>query len=345
MTFGSAEFNPPPEWLRIETIDLHAGGEPLRVVLKGWPPPQGNTVLERRRYVQTHQDHLRTALMHEPRGHADMYGCLIVPPNDESADFGVIFMHNIGYSTMCGHAVIALARLAAECEWVTISGPETFVKIDAPCGRITARVWWNQGKVERIAFEGVPSFALSLDQEQYIPGIGDISYDLAFGGTFYAYVNGDRLGMDLLPAYSNEIIRKGMAIKQALASDKRISHPFEPDLSFLYGVIFIGKPHSKGADSRNVCVFADGELDRSPTGSGVMGRLAIHLARGEISKGETMRVESITGSIFKGSISKTIRYGKHNAIIPVVEGEAYGTGKHTFLIDPDDPFRKGFLLR
>ena len=340
------QFDPPKDWLQIKTIDLHTGGEPLRVIVDGFPELKGNNVLEYRRYIREHHDHLRTALMFEPRGHADMYGCLLLPPNDEDGDFGILFMHNEGYSTMCGHAVIAITKLAVEMGWVEKTEPETIVKIDAPCGRITAFAKVEKGRVETVRFHCVPSFVVGLDREVTVPGLGKIKYDLAYGGAFYAYVDARQIGLDLTPENYRRIIQTGMDIKHAvMADDDEIRHPFEEDLSFLYGTIFIGGPVSAGIDSRNVCVFAEGEVDRCPTGSGVSGRMAIHFERGEIGLGETMSIESITGSVFHGSVVEAVDFGPFRGVIPQVEGTAHVTGQHTFLIDPEDAMGEGFIFR
>ena len=339
------DFNPPKDWLQIKTIDMHTGGEPLRVVLDGFPTLEGNTVLEKRRYCRDNFDHLRKALMWEPRGHADMYGCLLVPPNDDGADFGILFLHNGGYSTMCGHATIAIATLAVEMKWVEVTQPLTTIRIDAPCGRITAFVKVENEVVKGVSFHCIPSFVVALDQSIEIEGLGTISYDLAYGGAFYAYVNADLLGLDLIPANYSRLVEEGMKIKRAVMNNNtQIKHPYEEDLSFLYGTIFIGGPVSAGLDSRNVCVFAEGEVDRCPTGSGVSGRMAIHYARKEIGIGESMLIESITGSVFRGAVVREEQYGDYPAVIPEVEGSAYITGQHEFLLDPKDPFREGFFL-
>ncbi len=336
----------PSDWLSIKTIDMHTGGEPLRVILDGFPKIEGGSVLEARHYVKKNYDYLRKALMFEPRGHADMYGCLLIPPNDEDADFGILFLHNEGYSTMCGHAIIAITTLAVAMGWVEVNEPETMVKIDAPCGRITSFAKVKNGKVEGVYFHGVPSFVVAFDQTIELPGLGKVEYDLAYGGAFYAYVNANKLGMELTPENYNLLIRKGMDIKRAVMESRvNIKHPFEEDLSFLYGTIFIGGPISEGIDSRNVCIFAEGEVDRCPTGSGVSGRMSIHFGKNEIAVGETMTIESITGSVFKGSVVRTEQYGQFEAVIPQVEGTAFITGQHEFLIDPDDPFKEGFFLR
>ena len=342
----SHTFEPPKHWLKIKTIDMHTGGEPLRVIIDGFPKLEGSSILEYRNFIKKEYDHLRLALMHEPRGHADMYGCILLPPNDEDGDFGILFLHNEGYSTMCGHAIIAISTLAVEMNWVKITSPETHIKIDAPCGRINSFVKIKDGKAESVYFHCVPSFVVALDEEVEVRGIGKMTYDLAYGGAFYAYVDADKLGIPLVPENYNLLIRKGMDIKRAvMKTNNQIKHPFELDLSFLYGTIFIGGPVSEGLDSRNVCIFAAGEVDRSPTGSGVSGRMAIHSLRNEIKIGETMTIESITGSVFKGSIVREEKYGNFDAVIPQVEGTAHITGQHEFLIDPDDPFKFGFLLR
>ncbi|MEL6924976.1 MAG: proline racemase family protein, partial [Bacteroidota bacterium] len=249
-------------------------------------------------------------------------------------------------STMCGHAIIAIAKLAVEMGWVEKTMPVTTLKIDAPCGRIEAFAKCNEAGVQSVSFHCVPSFVVALDQEVAVPEIGTVKYDVAYGGAYYAYVDAEALGLALIPENYTQLIHAGRAIKQAvMQSDVKIEHPFEADLSFLYGTIFIGGPMSDGVDSRNVCVFADGEVDRCPTGSGVSGRLPLHYRRGEIKIGETMKIESITGSVFTGSVLKTTSYGPYDAVIPVVEGTAYITGQHEFLIDPADPFGAGFFLR
>ncbi|NER12793.1 proline racemase [Leptobacterium flavescens] len=345
---NKTEFNPPSDWLQIKTIDMHTGGEPLRVIISGFPELKGNSVLEYRRYCKDNYDHLRTALMFEPRGHADMYGCILLPPNDEEGDFGIIFLHNEGYSTMCGHAIIAISTLAAEMKWIDIKEGDNELKIDAPCGRIISYVNISGGKVNGVRFHCVPSFVVGLDRTVDVEGLGKVEYDLAYGGAFYAYVdmNKHNFDFDLSPESNRALIQKGMDIKRAvMEKDKEILHPFEEDLSFLYGTIFTGDSLHEGIDSRNVCIFAEGEVDRSPTGSGVSGRVAIHRARKELDYGQHMKIESITDSVFKCSMIAEEDYGPFKAVIPEVEGTAHITGMQTFVIDPEDPMKNGFILR
>ena len=338
-------WEPLQGWLKITTIDLHTGGEPFRVITGGYPDLPGDTMLARRRYAREHLDHLRTALMWEPRGHADMYGCIITAPVSAGADIGVLFMHNEGYSTMCGHGIIALTKVVLETGLLPMVEPESVVRIDSPAGLITACARVAGGRVQSVYFRNVPSFVLALDESVEVPGLGHVRYDLAFGGAFYAYVRAEDAGVICTPDHFRVLIERGMAIKRAVMASRPIPHPFEADLSFLYGTIFIGPALGEGAHSRNVCIFAEGEVDRSPTGTGVSGRLAIHYARGEIGLGEPVVIESLIGSRFGGRVVGTTTFGPYPAVIPEVEGTAHITGRHEFLIDPGDPLRQGFILR
>ena len=341
---------PQAGWELIKTIDMHTAGEPLRVILSGIPRLSSTSVLEFRELFRRKHDRIRKLLMLEPRGHADMYGCILLPPNDAGADFGVVFLHNEGYSTMCGHAVIALSVLAAHQKWIDISEGDNPWVIDVPCGRIHAYVSMRRGEVVGAGFRCVPSFVTAMEETITVPKWGQITFDIAYGGAFYAYVDlqKNNLPFDLTPQSYSQIIQAGMAIKSAVIQqcETLIHHPTEPSLSFLYGTIFVDKPLNKKADSRNVCVFAQGEVDRSPTGSGVSGRAAIHYFRGEMAQGESMLVESITDQTFQVSIEEEVVYSGLSAVVPKVEGMAYITGQHTFFSDPKDPFsEEGFSFR
>lgn len=335
----------PGDWLRINTVDAHTAGEPFRVIVSGFPEPQGPTILERRRHLQQSYDHLRRALMWEPRGHADMYGCVLTPPVSDEADMGILFMHNEGYSTMCGHGVIGAAKVALEIGLLPYQEPETQIALDTPAGLVRAVAEVHEGRVGMVRFTNVPSFVLATEASVQVPDIGPVRYDLAFGGAFYAYVDAGEAEVGLDPDSFRELIEKGTAIKRAVSADREISHPFEPDLSFLYGTIFVGPAADSTRHSRNVCVFADGEVDRCPTGTGVSGRLALQHARGEVEPDEWIEIESILGTVFRGRIVETTQFGPHQAIVPEIEGQAHITGRHEFLIDPADPLGEGFLLR
>ncbi len=338
-------WSPPNNFIKLSTIDAHTEGEPLRVIVAGYPELRGDTILARRRYAKEHLDHLRTALMFEPRGHADMYGCIITPAVSPEADFGVLFLHNEGYSSMCGHGIIAVTTVVLDTGMLPMLSPITTIKIDAPAGLITAHARIANGRVQSVYFHNVPSFVVELDAVIDVPSLGRVKYDLAFGGAFYAYVQAAQLGLQCTPENYRVLIEKGMAIKRAIMQSRVIEHPFENDLSFLYGTIFVGAPHDARAHSRNVCIFAEGEVDRSPTGTGVSGRVAIHHARGEIGVKQPIVIESIIGSTFRTSVAQTTTFGPYAAVIPEVEGRAFITGRHEFLLDPDDPLKEGFILR
>jgi proline racemase len=340
-------WTPPRTWKAIRTIDAHTGGEPLRVIVDGLPRILGRTILEKRRWFKKNLDAVRRGLMWEPRGHADMYGAVVTEPATPDGDLGVLFIHNEGLSTMCGHGIIALATVAVETGLVRIHRPETQIAIDAPAGRVTAfaRVEAGSRRVRSVRFHNVPSFVDTFDGIVDVPGLGRVTYDLAFGGAYYAYVQAEPLGLRLTPDNAPALIDAGMAVKRAVMAARPIHHPFAKDLGFLYGTIFIGPPLGRGAQSRNVCIFAEGEVDRSPTGTGVSGRVAIHHARGELRLGQKTVIESIVGSRFTGRPIEEVGFGRFRAVIPEVGGSAHITGRNEFLFDPADPFRAGFFIR
>ncbi len=332
--------------LVLTTLDAHAAGEPLRIVTGGLPELPGDTMLQRRRYMQTHLDHLRRALMHEPRGHFDMYGCVVTPPVSPEADLGVLFLHNEGYSTMCGHGVIALVTALLETGALPERGPRTPVTLDTPAGLVRATAHLEGGRVSKVSFLNVPSFVLCRDAVVDVPGVGRLTLDVAFGGAFYAILPASAVGRRVRSEERRALVDAAAAIKAAVNAAMRIEHPFEPDLSFLYGVIFTDEPEDAAHHSRNLCVFADSEVDRSPTGTGVSARLALHHARGEITLNQTIAVESILGrrSVFEGRVVREAPFGPYRAVVPEVSGRAFLSGRHEFLIEADDPFCHGFLL-
>jgi trans-L-3-hydroxyproline dehydratase len=336
-------WQPPDHWTRITTIDAHTAGEPLRIITGGLPSIPGDTILAKRRYAKEYLDRLRTALMWEPRGHADMYGCVMTEPTTPDGDLGVLFMHNEGWSTMCGHGVIGLVKVGIETGLIA---PQAVIRLDTPAGRVTAYPRFGaDGRVLDVAFDNVPSYVVGLDRTVDVSGLGRVHYDLAFGGAYYAYVDAASVGVGLTPADFRALIDLGTRVKQAVMAADPPVHPFEPDLSLLYGVIFVGPAHDPAHHSREVCVFADGEVDRSPTGTGVSGRAALHYARGEIGLNEPFVVESILGTTFTGEVVAETTFGPYPAIVPRVTGTAYIVGRNELLVDPDDPLREGFLLR
>jgi trans-L-3-hydroxyproline dehydratase len=324
---------------------MHTGGEPLRIILDGIPEIKGNSILEKRRYFRDHLDYLRKGLMWEPRGHADMYGAVITAPGNSEADFGTFFLHNDGYSTMCGHAIIALTKFVLDTKLIRRRGDRVKLKINAPPGLIESNAWREDGTVKHVTFTNVPSFVLHRDKQVQVPGLGRVKFDVAFGGAFYAIVDAEKLGLELKAGEYNRLIELGRSIKKSVKNHQTINHPFEDDLSYLYGTIFTGKAHRPNCHSRNVCVFADGEVDRSATGSGVSARAALHHARGELAVGDRMKIESLIGSTMGVELSAITTFGPHKAVIPTVTGTASFTGKNTFWFDPADPLKEGFIIR
>jgi len=331
----------------ITAIDVHAAGEPLRIITSGLPEVPGATMLERRRWMRDNADHIRRALMHEPRGHRDMYGCAVTPPVSPEADLGVLFLHNSGYSTMCGHGIIALVTALLETGTVPAAGKETPVAIDTPAGLVRATAHLGAGGgVERVSFRNVPSFVLQRDVAVAVPDLGRVTVDIAFGGAFYAILSADAVGLRVDVERLQPLVRAAAAIKDAVIAACPIDHPVEKDLGFLYSVILTDRPEDASHHSRNLCVFADSEVDRSPTGTGVSARLALHHARGEVREGESISIESVLGaeSVFEGRIVGLTHVGPYEAVVPEVSGRAFITGRHEFLIHPDDVLGKGFLV-
>jgi proline racemase len=341
--FNGWNWQPPPSFHRITTIETHTGGEPLRVVTGGLPEIRGRTVLEKRRYFKQHYDHLRTGLLWEPRGHADMYGAIVTPSED--ADMDVFFLHNEGYSTMCGHAIIALTMLAFDTGLIAKPGPQPQLHINVPAGRILAQASIVNGKVRHAAFRNVPSFLYLREQSVDVPGLGLVRFDVAYGGAFYAIVEAEPLGLELTSRHFNRLIDCGRRIKQAVMTRFPIIHPFESDLSFLYGTIFTGRAEQPGHHSRNVCIFAEGEVDRSSTGSGVSARAALHHAKGELALDQEIIIESILGSTMTVHAAERTTFGPYDAVIPEVSGTAFITGRNEWYFDPGDPFGRGFIFR
>ena len=328
----------------LSVIDMHTGGEPLRIILSGYPELPKGTILDKRAFVRDKLDHLRKILMFEPRGHYDMYGALLVEPDLPGADLAVLFMHNEGYSTMCGHAIIALGRFAVERGLVKALEPITRINIECPCGMVEADVEVKDGKAGRVSFESVPAFLLARDRTIDLPGYGAIRYDVSYGGAFYALADCSQFALKFGESPARAFVDAADALTQAVKEAIPLDHPDASDLAFLYGSI-LTEGDGIGAPTINVCVFADREVDRSPTGSGVTARLAAMFVKGEIGKGETRIFESITGSQFEGSVESVTKAGRHDAITARVTGRAYFSGEARFIVEEDDPLRHGFLVR
>jgi len=326
---------------------MHTGGEPVRIVTSGYPAIPPGSILEKRAWVRDNLDHLRRLLMFEPRGHFDMYGALLVEPTLPGADLAVLFMHNEGYSTMCGHAVVALGRFAVDKGIVPASEPFTRVGIECPCGLVVATVEVKGGKAGAVSFESVPSFLLAGDCHADVPRRGAIGFDLAYGGAFYAIADCRQFGLEFGVSRVRDFVDAATALTEAARQAVPLSHPDHADLAFLYGSILTdGGDGADGAPTRNVCVFADAEVDRSPTGSGVTARLAAMHAKGQLKLGEERLFESIVGSRFTGSVLRAVTLADGSpGIVARVGGRAHYTGTAVFTAEPDDLLGRGFVLR
>jgi proline racemase len=333
----------------IATTDYHTAGEPFRIVADPPVPIPGRTVAERRARALADPDvqALRAVLCCEPRGHADMYGGFVVPPDDDGADLGVLFWHKDGFSTACGHGTIALGVWAVDSG--RISAPDdgsVDVVIDVPSGRVRARVHRADARVVGVDFVNVPSWVVARD----IPVItsrGEVAVTVAFGGAMYATLPAAQLGVSVTPAHLGELIAIGREIKWALDDSTHAAHPSDPRLSGIYGTIWFDElADGDGVlRQRNVTIFADGEVDRSPCGSGTCARLAVLADDGRLPEGTVLRHDSIVGSTFTGSVLGEAVVEGRSAVIPQVSGMAYRTGEHVFAIDPHDPLVPGFVLR
>jgi proline racemase len=333
---------------RIRTIDAHAAGEPLRLVVDGLPSPEGKTMLDKRAWAARHFDHLRRAIMLEPRGHADMYGALLTEPVTPGAHAGVLFMHNEGWSTMCGHGVIAVTTIAMERNLLWSTG-SSFV-LDAPAGPIEATPTFatdggsDQRRVSSVAFRNVPSFVFEAGLPVRLDGGRTLLVDVAFGGAFYAIVDAEAAGLSVDAMKLHDLRRLGTEVKAEVERLRQVVHPLDSGLKGIYGTIFTAPPQHPDAHLRNVTIFADAEVDRSPCGTGTAAVMAVLSEMGVLAERAPFVHESIVGTLFTGKIVGRQQVGDKAAIVPEISGAAWITGEHTFLIDGDDPLSAGFRL-
>jgi len=321
--------------MEVRATDYHTAGEPFRIVTGGVEPLRGATILDKRRDALDRLDHVRRLLVHEPRGHADMYGCFVVEPNDQDADLGVVFFHNAGYSTACGHGTIALVTWALDEGIVERREGENRLVVDVPSGRLETWASVQNGRVRSVRIRNVPSFVWAEGVE-----LGDRTVDVAFGGAFYA-----SLEERVEPAELPRLIELGRQLKRELEAWQDVVHPLEPELRDIYGVVFWQEESEEPLTQRNVTVFADGEVDRSPCGSGTSARLALLDRSGRLPRGHELVHVGIVDTAFTARVVGEEDVAGIQAVLTEVEGSAYRTGEHVFTLDPDDPLGDGFLLR
>ncbi|MCH4886921.1 proline racemase [Acidaminobacter sp. JC074] len=331
----------------IDCIDAHTGGEPLRIITSGLPPIPGDTILKKRSYVKENLDHLRKLMMLEPRGHDDMYGCIMVDPVTDDGDFGVLFTHNEGLSTMCGHGIIAVTKTMIELGRIPSVEGENVVRIDSPAGRITAFADVEKGEVKQVRFRNVPCFMYKEDISIHLEGYGDIVCDIVYCGAFYIYVNVNKVNLSVLPEYGKILTEIGMKMKYDVEARMEIMHPVDTGITGIYGTIFYEDVVRDGQilDTKNVCIFAEGQVDRSPTGTGTGGRVALHYHKGEMKKGDTLKNLSIIDTLMCGKVLEETEVAGYKGVITEVSGTAHIMGINKLLLDPQDPLPEGFRIR
>jgi trans-L-3-hydroxyproline dehydratase len=327
------------------TLEMHTAGEPVRIVTAGYPELPGASLLEKRRHAALRLDHIRKRLMLEPRGHPDMYGVIPTAPSHPGADLAVLFTHNSGYSTMCGHATVAIGRWAVEHGIVRPRGEAVAeFTLECPCGPVRVRAHREGGRVGRVEFDSVPAFAVERDAAVETARFGRILLDIAYGGAFYAVLPASRLGLSLFETPLAELVAAGVTVTEAGRAQLSIAHPSEPDLSFLYGTILTCDAAPEAPESHNLCIFAEGQVDRSPTGSGVTARMALDHAKGLVAAGVRRRFRGLSGDPFTGEIVEATRYGGRPAVTVRVGGRAFYTGTAEFTVEPDDPLSDGLAI-
>jgi proline racemase len=328
----------------ISSIDTHTAGEPTRIVLSGLPPIPGDTMAEKKRYMTDKFDHFRTLLMQEPRGHADMFGAVVTPPTSGRGQYGIIFMDSGGYLDMCGHGIIGITTAFIEMGMVTPKEPETVVTFDTPAGLVEGRARIEGGRVVEVSLSNVSSFLYAKDVEIDLPDVGRITIDVSFGGNFFAMTPAKQLGVSVQPENLSTLIRLGNAVREAVNKKLDIQHPTERHITTVELTEIYDKPDPTKPYSRNVVVFGNSQVDRSPCGTGTSAAMATLHGRGRLAIGEEFVNESIIGTRFKGKLVRETRVGDFTAVDPVITGDAYITGIHQFVVDPHDPVKHGFVV-
>lgn len=329
----------------IFAVDSHTMGEPTRIVVGGVPNIPGKTMPEKKAYLEEHLDWVRTAIMLEPRGHNDMFGSIVTQPTTEEADLGIIFMDGGGYLNMCGHGSIGAATVAVETGMVPAVEPVTNLTLEAPAGLVKASVKVENGKAKEVSIVNVPAFLYKRDVEVDVPGIGKVTMDISFGGSFFAIVKAENLGLEISPASAQKLIEVGMNVIKAVNEQIEIQHPTLPHIKTVDLCEIYGPAKSADATMQNAVVFGQGQLDRSPCGTGTSAKMATLYAKGQLKMGEDFIYESIIQTKFKGRVLEETKVGEYDAIIPEITGAAYITGHNQFFIDPEDPVKYGFILK
>lgn len=329
---------------KLRAIDSHTAGEPTRIVTEGMPEVPGATMPEKKAFLEENLDYVRTALMHEPRGHQNMFGSIKMPKTVDEADFGIIFMDGGGYLNMCGHGTIGFCSAMVDTKQVEVQEPITKIVLEAPAGIVKADVEVKNGKAQRVSFRNVPSFLYKEDCKVELPGVGTVTFDISFGGSFFALVKATELKVDIEPKNATEITNKALALRDIINKEIPMVHPTMPHIKTVDLVEVYGPAKSSDATLQNVVIFGQGQVDRSPCGTGTSAKMAYLYAKGELKLNEEFVYESILGTKFYGKVIEETTVGDFKAVIPQVSGSAYITGFNEFIIDEDDPVKYGFVL-
>ena len=329
----------------IQAIDSHTAGEATRIVVGGIPNIKGNSMPEKKEYLEENLDYLRTAIMLEPRGHNDMFGSVMTQPCCPDADFGIIFMDGGGYLNMCGHGTIGAMTAAIETGVVPAVEPVTHVVMEAPAGIIRGDVTVVDGKAKEVSFLNVPAFLYKEGVEVDLPGVGTVKFDISFGGSFFAIIHASQLGLKIEPQNAGKLTELAMKLRDIINEKIEIQHPTLAHIKTVDLVEIYDEPTHPEATYKNVVIFGQGQVDRSPCGTGTSAKLATLHAKGELKVGEKFEYESILGTLFKGEIVEETKVADFNAVVPKITGSAYITGFNHFVIDEEDPLKHGFILK
>lgn len=328
----------------VYAVDSHTAGESTRVVVGGIPKIPGKSMPEKKEWLESRMDYLRTALMLEPRGHNDMFGAILTSPTSEEADYGIIFMDGGGYLNMCGHGTIGAMTVAVETGMVEVTEPITKIVQEAPAGMIYGEVLVEGDKAKTVSFQNVPSFLYKQDQEVELPEYGRIHFDISFGGSFFAIVKAEQVGLSIVPENAEKLKALGIALRDIINREIPVMHPTLSHIHTVDLVEWWSETETKGATLKNCVVFGKGQVDRSPCGTGTSAKMATLFARGELKVGEPFYYESILGTIFEGKILDTAKVGGYDAVIPQITGSAYITAFNHFVMEKNDPLKYGFVL-
>ncbi|WP_422447394.1 proline racemase family protein [Thermoanaerobacterium sp. DL9XJH110] len=329
----------------IIAVDSHTMGEPTRVVIGGIPRIPGNSMPEKKEYLEKHMDHIRRALMLEPRGHDDMFGSIITAPTRPEAHLGIIFMDTGGYLNMCGHGTIGAATVAVEMGMVEVREPETEVVLETPAGLVKARVRVEKGRATGVTFQNVPAFLFKKDVEVEIPPYGTVKIDIAFGGSFFAIVKAKDLGIEVKKENIYKLIDMGLKVREEANKKVRVYHPEKPHIKTVDLAEISDCPTHPRAHAKNVVIFGEKSVDRSPCGTGTCAKMADLYFRGELGLNQDFIHESILGTLFTGRLVGRTKVGEFEAVIPEITGRAFITGVNHYMLDEEDPLKYGFSLR